>query len=223
MVDMILATVGEAPGLFVDFNELMARGGVVMWPILVCSILAVAVALRKLVCFMHYRTMISAGKNGFSSVVQLLSEGKFEHAKAKAKNSGSPFSKLVAKALSREIFHDALEEAAQKQIRILRSGFGMLDTIVTVAPMLGILGTVTGIISSFDILGTMGVEDPTAVTGGIAEALLTTAAGLSVSILALLPLNYGRSVLRSDIEELEDITGRIERAYQKGQDEAHVE
>ncbi len=67
---------------------------------------------------------------------------------------------------------------------------GFLDTMITVAPLLGILGTVIGIILSFDMLAVAGIENPQAVTGGIAQALITTATGLTIAILAVIPFNY---------------------------------
>ena len=65
----------------------------------------------------------------------------------------------------------------------------ILDTVITLSPLLGILGTVSGIITSFDLLGAMGIQDPKAVTGGIAQALITTAAGLTIAIITLIPYN----------------------------------
>ena len=97
-------------------------------------------------------------------------------------------------------------------MRRLARGLGVLDTIVTLAPMLGILGTVTGIIASFDLMGSMGVDDPTGVAGGIAEALITTAAGLVVSIGALIPLNAGRVWHRAQTRAMEAAMTAAERA-----------
>ena len=74
----------------------------------------------------------------------------------------------------------------------MKRGLNVLDTIITLSPLLGILGTVSGIIGSFELLGDMGIQDPKAVTGGIAQALITTAAGLSVAIVTLIPYNLFR-------------------------------
>ena len=79
----------------------------------------------------------------------------------------------------------------------------VLDTIITIAPMLGILGTVTGIIASFDMLGLAGVEEPKAVVAGIAQALITTAAGLGISIATVFPYNYFSARIEAAQEELE--------------------
>jgi biopolymer transport protein ExbB len=109
-------------------------------------------------------------------------------------------------------FTEALTYEAQKVVRRLEFGLGFLDTIVTLAPMLGILGTVTGIIASFNLLGASAGADPTAVSSGIAEALITTATGLIVSILALLPLNAGRVYHQRIVEQMEHDLAFLERA-----------
>ncbi|MBQ7252391.1 MAG: MotA/TolQ/ExbB proton channel family protein, partial [Kiritimatiellae bacterium] len=84
---------------------------------------------------------------------------------------------------------DAARIAAEKRLRGLKRRLAFLDTTITLAPLLGILGTVTGIISSFHLIAGGEAGDPAAVSGGIAEALLTTAAGLVIAIAALLPYN----------------------------------
>jgi len=98
-----------------------------------------------------------------------------------------------------------MESYAEKQISYMSRGQGLLDTVITLAPMLGILGTVLGIIDSFNILSLEGVENPTAVVGGIAQALISTAMGLSVALLALLPYNLFRSFIQKLTLHLESI------------------
>ena len=86
----------------------------------------------------------------------------------------------------------------------------VLDTIITLAPLLGILGTVLGIIDSFDLLGAGGARDPMAVTGGIARALITTATGLTIAILTLIPYNFLRSRVESSLNEIEEVATFLE-------------
>jgi biopolymer transport protein ExbB len=87
----------------------------------------------------------------------------------------------------------AMEMAALEEIKRMKKHLSILDTMITAAPLLGILGTVLGIIHSFDMLGSAGIQDPQAVTSGIAQALLTTAAGLFIAIFTLFPFNYFNS------------------------------
>ena len=88
-----------------------------------------------------------------------------------------------------------------RSVAKMRRGMNVLDTVITVAPMLGIIGTVTGIIASFESLAIAGVGDPKAVIGGIAEALITTATGLVISVGTLFPYNY----FNTRIERAQDL------------------
>lgn len=90
------------------------------------------------------------------------------------------------------------------EIEQTRRGLTVLDTVITLAPLLGILGTVSGIISSFELLGEMGIQDPKAVTSGIAQALLTTAAGLTIAIITLIPYN-------AFVRKTEKLTAQLEK------------
>jgi len=114
-----------------------------------------------------------------------------------------------------------LEESGQQVLERLRRGLAVLDTLVTLSPMLGILGTVTGIIASFELLGTSAVgSDPVAISGGIAEALITTAAGLVVSMMALIPFNMFRTQIARWARKLEQAGRHCELACAKGRVDA---
>ncbi|WP_300669920.1 MotA/TolQ/ExbB proton channel family protein [Desulfoluna sp.] len=109
----------------------------------------------------------------------------------------------------------AMESAASDELQKMRRFMGVLETIITVAPLMGILGTVVGIIHSFDMLGSSGIGDPQAVTGGIAQALITTAAGLSISILTLLPCNCFNAYAESAALDIEKYATSLEITYEK--------
>ena len=111
---------------------------------------------------------------------------------------------------------ESIEIAAEDEMERMKQGLNVLDTIITLAPLLGILGTVLGIISSFELLGDSGIEDPKAVTGGIAQALITTAAGLSIALVTLVPFNYFVAKVNKAAKEINKMTARFEAAYQKG-------
>jgi biopolymer transport protein ExbB len=109
-----------------------------------------------------------------------------------------------------------MEVAAEDEIERMKRGLDILDTIITMAPLLGILGTVLGIIDSFDLLGNSGIENPKAVTGGIAQALITTAAGLTVALMTLVPFNYLVAKVKKETKEVNKIMLRFEAAYRNG-------
>ncbi|RMG60926.1 MAG: MotA/TolQ/ExbB proton channel family protein, partial [Deltaproteobacteria bacterium] len=116
----------------------------------------------------------------------------------------------------------AFEVAAQEEIEKMKRGLSVLDTIVTLGPLLGILGTVLGIIESFHLLGAMGIENPRAVTGGIAQALITTAFGLSVAIVSLIPFNIFVSKVERAASEMEKVGARLQAALSSKEERDEV-
>lgn len=196
--------------------ELIIKGGPVMWPLLACSVTALAVVIERLI----FWTVISVRKNQklVNRIFTLTEEGDFDT----AIREGEASSCLVCRILTSGLAHrnyglvQSLEAAAMQEIEKMKRYLSVLDTIITLAPLLGILGTVSGIILSFDLLGTAGIEDPKAVTGGIAQALLTTAAGLAIAIVALLPYNALTRKVEKVTRYLEQLTTCYEVTVQKG-------
>ncbi|MBW2345389.1 MAG: MotA/TolQ/ExbB proton channel family protein, partial [Deltaproteobacteria bacterium] len=109
----------------------------------------------------------------------------------------------------------AMESAAAEEIKKMRRYMRVLDTMITVAPLLGIFGTVIGIITSFEVLGSAGIEHPEAVTAGIAQALITTATGLGIAILTVFPYNYFNSNVEYAALAIEKYATSLEIVYEK--------
>lgn len=175
-----------------------------MYVLLACSVVTVTIAVERLIFWMRLRARSNAG-----DVERILGHvGAGDHAGAEQACGGSsdPIARVMKSGLEHrdDAVEAALHAAAGVEIRSMRKFLRVLDTTVTVAPLLGILGTVLGIISSFDVIGGGGIDDPLAVTGGVAEALLTTAAGLVVAIVALLPLNYFTARMEEYVSHMED-------------------
>ena len=179
-------------GLFDAAFTLFDRGGPVMWPILVCSFMGLAVTFERLFAFWKYNTANFYFRHKQKALIGLTREGKFDEALAAAKQADSPVCRVFAQALENRTagFQETLEAASQLELDHLRRGLSVLDTSITVAPMLGILGTVTGIINTFNMLNAAGMENPAGATAGIAEALITTAFGLFVAVPAVWAYNY---------------------------------
>lgn len=108
-----------------------------------------------------------------------------------------------------ESLSSALLRAANLELKRFNRGLAVLDTIITLAPLLGLLGTVTGMIHAFGLLGGE-LDAPTAITGGIAEALIATAFGLGIAITALIPFNYLNARLEQARHEIEDAATHLE-------------
>jgi biopolymer transport protein ExbB len=100
--------------------------------------------------------------------------------------------------------------AASRELNRFNRGLSILDTVITLAPLLGLLGTVTGMIRAFSLLGGQELGAPTAITGGIAEALIATAFGLLIAIIALLPFNFLNAKMEEARHEIEDAASRMD-------------
>ena len=212
------AASGTVQGTFDAAFVFFDRGGLVMWPLLVCSLVGLAVTFERLFAFWRYNMANFYFRNRQKELADLAREGRFDEALAAAKQADSPICRVFAQALeNREVgFQETLGAAAQLEIDCLRRGLPVLDTLITVSPMFGILGTVTGIITTFNLLGDANMENPIGATAGIAEALITTVAGLVVAISCLFPFNFFTSRLNRRTLELEQAAHHFEIACKSG-------
>lgn len=185
-----------------QFTSIMHKGGPVMWPLLVLSLISVTLSFERALYWIRQNG--PAAKRGFVSLMDSMRRGDRTRSAALAETSDSVYAR-VARALLADGASDAVAVGAVETERIRMDRFmATLSTIITAAPMLGILGTVTGIITSFDLLsGGQALVDPRAVSGGISEALVATASGLVVALLSLFPY-MGFGALR------ENTLGRLE-------------
>lgn len=185
-------------------------GGPVMYPLLLCSLVALTFVIER--CILHIRKGASRDRDGLLDVLDMIRRGERPEARVRAEGSGDPLLRAVGESLGedRRGGRGILEMAYAEEERRLNRYMAVLDTIITLAPLLGILGTVLGIIDSFDLLGARGAKDPMAVTGGIARALITTAAGLTIAILTLIPYNLLRARTDGDLNEIEEVATFIE-------------
>ncbi len=196
-----------------------------MWPLLICSILSLTVILERL--FFWWRERRRLDRSMHEQLFSRIETGDIQGVLALGDREGNAFksldhvSRMLVAGLAHRSqgLHESIEIAAEEEMGRMKQGLGILDTIITMAPMLGILGTVLGIIESFDLLGSSGIEDPKAVTGGIAQALITTAAGLSVAIMTLVPFNYFVTKVNRAARDMNKIAARFEAACRKSGDD----
>ena len=169
-----------------DIFGLIERGGFVMWPLLIVSVISVAVTLERL----WFWGRLNSGRETarIRKLLRALRNGDRTRAEECLEEPGGVYDQLARKMLE-EGPDDAIALESIEDLRSVTERFsGVLSTIVTASPMLGILGTVTGIIQSFELLGgARTIVDPRDVSGGIAEALITTAAGLIIALGTLFP------------------------------------
>lgn len=185
--------------------ELFRQGGPIMWPLLLCAIASVTVMLERFIAIQ--RASVST-ESLTERVGEMLSNGEAAEALALCQKSPGPVAGLLANGIrTRHLDSDSIErsmeELALREMPLLYKRLGVLDTIITVAPLLGLLGTITGMMSTFSVISTAGQNNPTAITGGIGEALIATACGLSIAIITLLAYNYLTEKVKEIVAEME--------------------
>jgi biopolymer transport protein ExbB len=173
--------------------DFLAKGGVLVVPILLCSVLALAIFLERLIRFSRMR---SRGAGLAEKVVELIRSGKEKEAYDTAFRSNSPMGRVLTQAIGvkdqdREIIETVLVNATDNEVRNLSAYTQALATIGNIAPLLGLLGTVIGMIKAFMVIQQMGGKVNAAVlAGGIWEAMLTTALGLCVALPTMVAHSY---------------------------------
>lgn len=190
--------------------HLFLRGGPVMWPILVASLAALTVIIERIAFLIREKR--SRYPETVGKIFSEVEQGKIE----KAIQAGEGCNDFIAATLvyglrhRHKAFSNALLQAANKELKRFNRGLPVLDTIITLAPLLGLFGTVIGMIQAFGLLGGRELDAPTVITGGIAEALIATAYGLITAIVALIPFNYLNARLEEARHEIEDATTHLE-------------
>jgi len=169
--------------------ELFQRGGPVMWPILVCAVVLVAVVGERTVWWWRETRLREPAR--LRQILDALHKGNVADAAQLAKGAHDPVVQMVDHGLNdhETSLQIAMQAAGGAMLRRAGRFLPVLDTLVTLAPLLGLLGTVTGIMRSFTSLGSTELAVGK-VTGGIGEALIATACGLGIAIFALIPFNY---------------------------------
>ena len=191
------------------------KGGPVMYPLLACSIIALSVVIERAIFWLKLGMQSKSAL--VDEILELARQGDWESIKNKTVHTKDYIIKILVSGILHKEFSmiKAMESAASDEIKHMRRYMGVLDTMITVAPLLGIFGTVLGIISSFEVLGLAGIEHPQEVTAGIAQALITTAAGLGIAILSVFPYNYFNSRVENAAVLIEKYATSLEIVFEK--------
>ena len=191
--------------MFEDVHFLL-RGGPVMWPLFLCGVISVAVMVER---FLAIGAAVQDNEALMGRISVLLKAGQAAAALEVCEQSPGRVAKMVAGGLRSTHLDSAqtersMEEMALKELPTLYDRLSVLDTIVTLAPLLGLLGTVTGMIHAFHVVGSaVGLGNPSAVTGGVSEALVATSVGLTIAIVTLPAYNFLTERVKQNIGEME--------------------
>jgi biopolymer transport protein ExbB len=202
-----------------SISGFFAAGGVVMWPLLVLSILAIALILERLI---FWQRVTKRQKPIIKAALRLYLQDPQAAYNILEKNSDLPLARIFLAALEMENptpeeFRLALESAAQAEMPILKRFNTGFETIIAVSPLLGLLGTILGLITSFAALrvGDIGTSNTPGVTGGISEALISTVGGLCVAIFTLVFANSFRGLYRRQLALIQEYGGKLELLYRR--------
>ena len=191
------------------------QGGPVMYPLLFCSLISLTLIIERGIFWIREKR--TRDRKLLDEFMDLIEKNKFEETGRLIKGTRDFVIRvMVCGAVHREFsLRDALRMSADEEIARMRRYLPIIDTMITLSPLLGILGTVTGIIYSFHMLGTVGVEHPRMITEGISQALLTTAFGLTIAIFSLIPYNYFLSQIEKATLEIERYGTNLEILFEK--------
>ena len=170
----------------------MKSGGLLMWPLLLCSIISLAIIAER---FWSLQSKRIAPRHLVALVWQWRNDGVLDAEHMAQLRRGSPLGRILAAGLvnsrfEREVMKESIEEVGRHVVHELERFLNTLGTIASISPLLGLLGTVIGMIKVFAVITTQGVGNPGILAEGISEALLTTAAGLTVAIPSLMFYRY---------------------------------
>lgn len=186
-----------------------------MWPLLLCSIVVVTVIIERLLFWEQMRR--KRNRTLMDEILHIAETGDWQQIKEKTRGCEDHVIRMLSVGIQHRDYDmaKAMEAEGQAMVKKMSRYMGILDTMITVAPLLGIFGTVLGIISSFKMLGVGGIADPKLVTSGIAQALITTAAGLAISIVTVFPYNYYKSKIELAIYVMEKYATSLEVVFTK--------
>jgi biopolymer transport protein ExbB len=191
--------------------EIVQAGGWAMWPIIGCSVVAVAIILERLWTLQERRVLPTRVAD---HVWELVQQNQLDAKQIQHVHESSPLGQVLAAGLayrhaSRDVLKEAVEDTGRHVVHDLDRYLGTLGTIAAISPLLGLLGTVFGMIRSFTAITSQGVANPAVLAGGISEALVATAAGLTVAIPSLIAYRYLRGRVDGLVVKIEKVSMRF--------------
>ena len=188
-------------------TDILVKGGPVMIPLVLASVAAVGILAERLWFLWRVR------RETDRLLEQLNSERlpSAEELLAACRRTWAPVARVILAAVGggRQPSLSAAERQGGEEARRLEGQLPAVDAIVTLAPLLGLLGTILGMIRSFGVLSVQGTDNPFAVTGGIAEALITTAAGLIVAVVAFAGYAWCQHAMEREVHRMETTAGDL--------------
>ncbi|MCH8303014.1 MAG: MotA/TolQ/ExbB proton channel family protein [Proteobacteria bacterium] len=199
--------------------EMVKAGGWLMAPIILCAIVAMGIILERFWTLQQKRVL---PEDLTSKVWGWVKTDSLDQSRIQTLHQGSPLGQILAAGLinrdrERVVMKDSIEDTGRHVVHELERYLETLGTVAAISPLLGLLGTVIGMVKVFAVITTSGVGNPTVLAGGIAEALLTTAAGLTVAIPALIGYRYYRNRVDTLVVNMEKEAIKLVEALHRRQ------
>lgn len=201
--------------------ELFIHGGPIMWPILVVSFLALTVVVERVIFL--FKEKSTREVEVVEKMLEHVENNQVESALAVGKKSSDYVARILVYALTHKehSLANAFMRAANKELTRFQQGMATLDTCITAAPLLGLLGTVTGMMATFGALGEGDIAASAGkITGGVGEALIATACGLVIAILGLFPYNILNAHIEGAKHDIADASHALEVIIKKNESQA---
>lgn len=200
--------------------ELFKHGGPIMWPILLTSFLLVTVAVERMIFI--FRENGRRQPDVVDKMLERVEANDINGAVELGKKTQDYVARIMVYALTHKehSLGNAFTRAANQEMQRFSQGLPTLDTCITAAPLLGLLGTVTGMMATFAALGQAGgdiASSTGAITGGVAEALIATMCGIAIAVVGLLPFNYLNARNEEARHEIEDASNSLEIIIKKNE------
>jgi biopolymer transport protein ExbB len=198
--------------------EIIRAGGWLMLPIILCSVLAVAITIERLWTLQRRRVL---PKDLVTRVWEWARDRQLDRKHLDILAANSPMGQVLAAGLAnrgqdREVLKEKVQDTGRHVVHELERYLNTLGTIAAISPLLGLLGTVIGMVKVFTAITTAGVGNPGVLAGGISEALITTAAGLSIAIPTLIAYRYLRGRVDALVVEMEKEAMKLIDALHRG-------
>ena len=186
--------------------ELFKAGGWLMFPLFACSVIAIAIIAER---FWSLQTKRIAPPELITQIWQWLRYNQVDKDRIKSLQNNSPLGRILAAGLAernapRDLTKESIEDTGRHVTALMEKNLNTLGTIAAISPLIGLLGTVVGMIKVFAAITTSGVGNPETLAGGISEALITTAAGLVVAIPSVIFYRYFRGKINRLVVNMEE-------------------
>lgn len=202
--------------------ELFIHGGPIMWPILLISFIGLTVIVERVLFIVRENS--NRDSETVEKMLEKVEARDMDGAVEVGKKSKDFIARILVYTLSNKEYsmHNAFMRASNQELTRFQQGMAILDTVITSAPLLGLLGTVTGMMETFGALGAGGdiAANASKITGGVAEALIATACGLAIAIMGLLPFNYMNARIEEAKHEVADASNALEILMKKSESAA---